>query len=380
MINLSLTDTGQSDISGNREIYLVSFIASDSFDISDMEDYIAGRYQGDSIFREFPVAYLNIIPKGSTYSVGYESYVTDHTEAETAGAIEAYLDGSAFEINSIGIIASRNISIPTVQNGYIFAFGSLSLDTYPLPVNENDSMTYIIPFKINYGDTVSPKIHAPDNLVPWKLFTDHDHKHSDDPTQVHRLFIDIPNRKIRAYNTTLDLPIQGESGGDIDARIRAIQEALEGAVHYDPDEPITSQTEFAVVSQEGNTMSESTVTVESLSQGATSAQLNTMATNVKSIIDSKCYARGYRGETNSSGWTVSGDIKYKDVITNWLDLGLPFHLISVTVIPRNQYFYDYGIKYELQIRDQVPYLRFYTDSSVSISNTIQYHLFVLYTL
>ena len=295
-------------------------------------------------------------------------------------AVETYKLDKSVEINSIGLIVYDPNHIGDAWYSHIYASGELELNTYPLPVNENDSMTYIIPFQVSYGDIIEPNLTAPDNLTPWKNFTDHENNPVSNPKQVHNMWIDLPNLMLRVDNTSLPIPVQGESGGDIDARIRAIQEALVGAVKYKPEEQITPTTTFAAVDADNNVIKDSTVTVYSMTNSASMDSLNSARSALQSLANLKCWARGYRTDTNSSGWTTSGNIKYKDVIDNWNGRGLPLYPLAVVVIPRSKNFYDYGITYDVQIRNMQPYLRFYMDASVSITSNIYYHLFILYDL
>jgi hypothetical protein len=380
MITLHLTEQGQQDVSWNHALYFSHFIASNSFDYEDMEAWIRNNYYGDAVFKEFPVAYLNITSKGKTYSEGHTIIVLDHTIVDIAGAVETYKLDKSFEINSIGLIVYDPNYIGDAGHSHIYAFGELELNTYPLPVNENDSITYIIPFQVNYGDIIEPNLTAPDNLTPWKTFLDHQSNPVSNPKQVHNMWIDLPNLMLRVDNTSLPIPVQGESSGDIDARIRAIQEALVGAVKYKPEEQITPTTTFAAVDADNNVIKDSTVTVYSMANSASIDSLNSARSALQSLANLKCWAIGYRTDTNSSGWTTSGNIKYKDVIDNWVWRGLPLYPLAVVVIPRSKNFYDYGITYDVQIRNMQPYLRFYMDASVSITSNIYYHLFILYDL
>lgn len=307
MITLHLTEQGQRDITDNRRLYFVTFVASNSFDYEDMEAWRRNDYHGDAIFKEFPVAYINITPKGRKYSIGNTTYTLDHTIVDIAGAVETYKLDEPFEINSIGLIVCDPDHIGDVWYSYIYAFGELELDTYPLPVNENDSMTYIIPFQVSYGDIIEPNITAPDNLTPWKTFLDHQNNPVSNPKQVHNMWIDLPNLTLRVDNTTFPIPVQGESGGDIDARIRAIQEALVGAVKYKPEEQITPTTTFAAVDVNNNYILDSHTKVTELQNSISESQMYSGLAGLINQINDKVYIqlwyRDIHWNTNEQEWT-----------------------------------------------------------------------------
>lgn len=377
MINLQLTEAGQSAVNTDREMYFVSFIASNSFDYEDMEAWRTHHYRGDAKFQLFPVAYLNVIPKGRLYTDGYESEMLDHTVVEIVGAVETYKLDESFEINSIGLVAS-NPNDPGIDtwNSLLFAFGSLELDTYPLPVNENDTMTYIIPFMVNYGDNLEPRVSAPDNLTPWKTFLEHNNSLITNPLQTHGLWIDLANMNFRVGGVTIRIPTSEGEGSDIDARIDAIYEQLVGAVKYKPEQDITQNTTFAAVNSSSNLIVDSTAKVLGYEDSRISkASLYDM---VNSIAGSGAMQIGIYIATGSKGGGSWSTWDYPDL---WKQC--PGYPLYVLVIPKNRYWYDYGITYEvLDMRNNSKpgyfVVRFSHDPNITPSNTIYFVWFIIY--
>lgn len=382
MINLQITEAGQNDVNNMTPLYFSHFIASNSFDIEDMEDYRRGTYQGNTVFKEFPIAYLNITPKGKIYSIGHTTYMLDHTVVDIVGAVETYKLDKSFEINSIGLIAFHADHPNDSWYSRIFAFGSLELNTYPLPVNEDDTLTYIIPFQVNYGDWITPEISAPDNLTPWKTFLDHTNKEVTNPTQVHNLYIDLQNLKFRVDNTSFPIPVQGGGGGggDIDARIRALQEALRGAVHYNPLIPITSTTTFAAIDAGSNQILNSTVKVSSMTSSASQTALAAAQQQVRTLWSGKSWCWVYKNSTGSSGWTTIGDKKRKVVYTDF-NRGPQFHPMEVIVIPHyTKQFVDCKVTYAIEEQQNNPgyfNLVFYIPADVTPTSDIYYQALFL---
>ena len=304
MITLHLTEQGQQAIEDNLSLHFVTFVASDSFDSEDMELWRTGSYSGNKIFRQFPVAYINITPKGKIYSEGHTSYMLDHTVVDIVGAIETYNIDRTFEINSIGIIATTDeeSDIDSIYS-FIYAFGSLELNTYPLPANKRDTLTYIIPFQVSYGDIVNPDLTAPDNLAPWKTFLEHKYKQVTNPTQVHNLYIDLNNMKFRVDSTTFSIPSAG--GEDLDRRIAGIWNALTDAVYYKPEEELTANTTFAAIDVGRNEILDSKIKVlgnidvinKNTLYGTISPQINSKA---NAIIRQYC---NIHWSTNEVDWT-----------------------------------------------------------------------------
>lgn len=385
MITLALTEEGLYRLEHDTALHFPHFVASTSFDLEDMDAYRKGTYRGTATFAEFPVAYIHITPKGKAYSIGHTIHILDHTVVDIAGAMDASRQGKSFEINSIGLIAENPDHPGEPYYGCVYAFGSLKLDTYPLPVNKEDGMSFIIPFQVNYGDNTDPHLTAPDTMTPWKEFLDHKHRPVTNDRQVHNLWIDLAHLTLRVDNTTLPIPVQGE-GSDIEARISALEDALRNAVHYYPNTPVSSNARFAAVDPNRRQILDSTVKVSSITDSASMASLYNAESQVRARASVKCWARGYRASTNSSGWNTADGRKYKDILLYGSNY-LPLYPISVTVIPRSRNYYDYGLKHELWIdrnpssqNAMYPYLRLSTDASTVISDTVNFYVFILYDL
>lgn len=382
MITLSLTETAQPYVQEGSALHFTTFIASDSFDYADMEAYRRGEYSGDATFLEFPIAYLNITPKGYTYSIGHESYTQPETLVDIVGALEAYKATTKFEVNSIGLIAKFRLDLEddNFYGNMIFAFGSLELNTYPLPVIAEDSMTFIIPFQVSYGDITEPALTAPDNLVPWKNFNEHNYKQIVNPTQTHNLYVDLQNMEFRVENTSFPIPT-GESDEDR-ARLDRIEAELEDAVLYKPEESISSNATIAAVNADNNTIVDSTVKVSSMATSTSQTQLETFTSNIQSLLNTKTQIATYSWNFGtSSGWTTSDGLKYKDIITDWVSRGLPAYPTAVVLIPRDRNWYDYGVSYEIvyyQRYHQNPYLRAYVDPNATLGNNVAYTVLALY--
>lgn len=378
MINLQITENGQNAVANNDTLYFVSFIASNSFDYEDMEEWRSNRYHGNAEFQLFPIAYLNVIPKGRYYADGYDSELLDHTIVEIAGAVETYKYDKAFEINSIGLVATRNPNQPVIDgwSSFIFAFGSLELNTYPLPVNENDSMTYIIPFKVNYGDYLEPRVSAPDNLTPWKSFNEHNYSQITNPLQTHGLWIDMENMKFRVGGVTLPIPTSEGGESDLDERIDAIYEQLVGAVKYKPNQIITQNTTFAAVNASSNLIVDSTAKVleyenSQISKASLYSVVNSIAGSEEMNVGIWVGLLGRGG----GSWTT----------WDWNDYNksCPGYPLGIVIIPRNRYWYDYGMTYELVDNRDNDHpgrfiLRFRHDPNITPSNRLEIIVFVFW--
>lgn len=377
MINLQLTEAGQNAIGNDNFTYFATFIASDSFDYEDMEAWRRGTYQGNAQFQLFPVAYVNIIPKGRLYTDGYNSEVLDHTIVEIVGAVETYKLSESFEINSIGIVATDSEdSAISSWSSFIFAFGSLELNTYPLPVNEDDTITYIIPFKANYGDNVHPRVSAPDNLTPWKTFLEHNNSLIINPLQTHGLWIDLLNMNFRVGGVTIRIPTSEGGESDLDARIDAIYEQLEGAVKYKPEQEITQNTTFAAVNASSNLIVDSTAKVveyedSRISKASLYDMVNSIAGSDTMKINIWVASETIRGGSWST-WDYNSLIYY-----------CPGYPLYVLAVPKNKYWYDYGITYELlDVRSNNNpgsfTIQFSHDPAITPSNNVSFTLFVVY--
>lgn len=382
MINLQITENGQNAVTDNDTLYFITFIASNSFDYEDMEEWRSNRYHGNAKFQLFPIAYLNVIPRGRYYADGYDSELLDHTIVEIVGAVETYKLDESFEINSIGLMATRNPNIPDIDgwSSFIFAFGSLELNTYPLPVNENDSMTYIIPFKVNYGDYLEPRVSAPDNLTPWKTFLEHNNSLITNPLQTHGLWIDLANMKFRVGGVTIRIPTSEGEGSDIDARIDAIYEQLVGAVKYKPNYVINPTTTFAAVDVPNNHVLDSKAKVlEFRNNRTTKTNLYDM---VNSIAGSDILSINVWTATNAiNAWRWNGSNTVYDYPDLWKSChGYP---LSLCIIPKNRYWYDYGVTYELiDARSNAHpgyfIVRFHRDPNITPSYDVYYTFFIVY--
>lgn len=388
MINLSLTDEAQQYVRNGTPLHFTTFIASSSFDYEDMEAYRKNQYQGDATFLKFPIAYLNITPKGYIYSIGHESYTLQETLVDIVGALEAYKATKKFEVNSIGIIAKYRLDFDDDDHwgNFIFAFGSLELNTYPLPVIAEDSMTFIIPFQVSYGSVIEPHLTAPDILVPWKTFNEHNYEVVTNPMQTHDLWVDLQGMKFRVESTTFPIPVGSE---DDEARLDAIEEELEESALYSPS-PAPSNSEFASVSLDGDYIEKSTVKVSSVASSATKSSLEAANQSIRSITNSIIPVSLKFGGSFSvdSGWTTDGDIKYKDVITSWITtMYLPFKPINVTLIPSTQYpanntkWYDYGLWYDIVYPNRYknePFLRIYANANTVMSGNVYYRFLMVF--
>lgn len=230
MINLELTELGRAFVSENKSLVFPSFVASSSFDIEDTEAYLRGSYRGSEKFIKFPAVYAHVLPYGEIYNIGYESYMRDHSEARIGGILSLSEAGSRFEVNSIALCCCDPGKEKDSKDWAVYAFGSLELNTYPLPVQPDDSVSYAIPFSVSYGSRIPNLSVIGDGRVPWKLFLDHAGSRVTEPEQVHGAWFDLSNYKIRVGSTSLDIPVS--SGGSEEERIARLEEEVALAVKY----------------------------------------------------------------------------------------------------------------------------------------------------
>lgn len=251
MINLELTFLGRSFVGENRPLAFPSFVASSSFDIEDMEAYLGGSYSGTAKFIKFDVAYVRVLPYGEIYNVGYQSLMRESSEVFIGGLLDLSDATSKFEVNSLALCCcDKNRISDDPRSWMIFAFGELELNSYPLPVQPDDSMYYAFPFKFNYGTNI-PDLLIPEGKTPWKTFLDHCNNTVENLKQTHNVWFDLQNLKVQVGNTTLDLPVSSGGSGDIEERIANLQREIASAVKYRPLEG-TDNSYIAAVDKDQN--------------------------------------------------------------------------------------------------------------------------------
>lgn len=379
MIELSLTEEALGYISHREEITVTKFVASSSFDLADIKSYANGDYRGDGKFLSFPAAYIQIAPKGRITHEGHEDRTNTETLVTVAGVLDASKASEKFEVNSIAIIAKRPVH--GSYRHFVLAFGSLELNTYPLPVIAEDSMSFVIPFTFSYGDATEPPITAEtSDITPWKDFLGHSLKQATDPMQTHGLWVDLEGMRFRVQGTSFPIPVDS---GDDQARLDAIEEELEESALYSPS-PAPQNSEFASVSIDGDYIEKSSVRVSSIASSASQSSLEEANQAIRAEINpmmpvSMYFSWSFDG---GSGWTADGDIKYKDAVSDWDKRGMPLQPLSVTLIPYTRYntkWYDYGLRYDIVYLNRYknePYLRIYANADTEMSGDIYYTLLI----
>lgn len=221
-MDIQLTDDGLKALTENKSLTMVKFIAGSSLDLQSMRTYFSSNnYTGPYSYYQYDVDSSRTYLKGDTYTKPDGTNVTcTENFLEVIGSLDCRNVSSNFTMRSLGIVAQSGSSS---SSRFIYAFGALSSQDTPYPVNRNEAITYITPARIIYNSSSSVTLEDPH--VPWKNFIEHTDTSVNSEDGAHGLKINPDTREMTVGGTTITL----FSGGE---RIDELERQMQGVLKY----------------------------------------------------------------------------------------------------------------------------------------------------